>query len=159
MLETARGGIIRRGLGYDWSDIGVMTNISDDHLGQDGIKSVEDVLYIKSLVAERVKEGGTLVLNADDEHLAKLMENERVSKVPKTTVYFAIDENNPVVRSHLQAGAKLTLLRNNALIESIGEVQRTSRGRFDVAGGDERNSAVSDRQLTRGDCGVSRVWN
>ncbi|HEV8168576.1 MAG TPA: cyanophycin synthetase, partial [Pyrinomonadaceae bacterium] len=125
VLETARGGIIRRGLGYDWSDIGVMTNISDDHVGQDGIKSVEDVLYIKSLVAERVKEGGTLVLNADDEHLAKLMENERVNKVPKTAVYFAIDENNPVVRSHLQAGGKAYFARNNALIESIGEVQRT----------------------------------
>jgi len=125
VLETARGGIIRRGLGYDWSDIGVMTNISDDHVGQDGIKSVEDVLYIKSLVAERVKEGGTLVLNADDEHLARLMENERVKKVPKTAVYFAIDENNPVVRNHLQAGGKAYFTRNNALIESIGEVQRT----------------------------------
>ena len=125
VLETARGGIIRRGLGYDWSDIGVMTNISDDHLGQDGIKSVDDVLFIKSLVAERVKEGGTLVLNADDERLARLMENERVSKVPKTVVYFAIDENNPVVRSHLQAGGKAYFARNNALIESIGEEQRT----------------------------------
>src|ERR1043165_744498 len=125
VLETARGGIIRRGLGYDWSDIGVMTNISDDHLGQDGIKTVEDVLYIKSLVAERVKEGGTLVLNADDEHLAKLMENERINKIPKTVVYFAIDESNPVVRSHLQAGGKAYFARNNALIEAVGEVQRT----------------------------------
>src|ERR1044071_2157141 len=98
VLETARGGIIRRGLGYDWSDIGVMTNISDDHVGQDGIESVDDVLYIKSLVAERVKEGGTLVLNADDEHLARLMQNERINKVPKAVVYFSIDENNPLVR-------------------------------------------------------------
>ncbi|HEX3251224.1 MAG TPA: cyanophycin synthetase [Pyrinomonadaceae bacterium] len=125
VLETARGGIIRRGLGYDWSDIGVMTNISDDHVGQDGIKSVEDVLFIKSLVAERVKEGGTLVLNADDEHLARLMENDRVNKVPKRVVYFAIDENNPVVRSHLQSGGKAYFARNNALIESAGEMQRT----------------------------------
>jgi cyanophycin synthetase len=125
VLETARGGIIRRGLGYDWSDIGVMTNISDDHLGQDGIKTVEDVLYIKSLVAERVKEGGTLVLNADDQHLAKLMENERINKVPKSVVYFAIEESNPVVRSHLQAGGKAYFARHNALLESVGEVQRT----------------------------------
>ncbi|HEU4870367.1 MAG TPA: cyanophycin synthetase [Pyrinomonadaceae bacterium] len=125
VLETARGGIIRRGLGYDWSDIGVMTNISDDHVGQDGIKSVEDVLYIKSLVAERVKEGGTLVLNADDEHLARLMENERVRKVPKTAVYFAIDENNPVIKNHLQANGKAYFARGSALVESIGEIQRT----------------------------------
>ena len=125
VLETARGGIIRRGLGYDWSDIAVMTNISDDHLGQDGITSVEDVLFVKSLVAERVKPGGTLVLNADDERLARLMQNERVNKVPKTAVYFSIDENNPVVRSHLQSGGKAYFARHNALIESVGEVQRT----------------------------------
>lgn len=49
---------------------------------------------IKSLVAERVKEGGTLILNADDEHLAKLMESERVNRVPKKVVYFATSEDN-----------------------------------------------------------------
>ena len=125
VLETARGGILRRGLGYDWSDIGVLTNISDDHVGQDGIRSVEDVLYIKSLVAERVKEGGTLILNADNDHLAKLMESERVNKVPKKVVYFATDEGNPLVRSHLQGGGTAYFAKNKALIESIGETQRT----------------------------------
>ena len=125
VLETARGGILRRGLGYDWSDIGVLTNISDDHVGQDGIKSVEDILFIKSLVAERVKEGGTLILNAGDEHLAKLMESQRVNKIPKKVVYFAIDENNPLVRSHLQGGGTAYFAKNKALIESIGETQQT----------------------------------
>ncbi|HJS25276.1 MAG TPA: cyanophycin synthetase [Pyrinomonadaceae bacterium] len=124
VLETARGGILRRGLGYDWSDIGVMTNISDDHVGQDGIKSVEDVVYIKSLVAERVKEGGTLILNAGDEHLAKLMESERVNKIPKKVIYFAIDENNPLIKSHLQDGGTAYFAKNKTLIESIGETQR-----------------------------------
>src|SRR6185295_2949039 len=124
VLETARGGILRRGLGYDWSDIGVMTNISDDHIGQDGIKSVEDVVYIKSLVAERVKEGGTLILNADNEHLAKLMECERVNRVPKKVVYFSLDENNSVLKSHLQAGGTAYFARNKGLIEAIGESQR-----------------------------------
>ena len=76
VLETARGGIVKRGLGYDWSDVAVMTNISADHLGQDGIESVEDLLWIKSLIAERVKKGGTLILNAEDELLAKLPQKE-----------------------------------------------------------------------------------
>ncbi|HYV82141.1 MAG TPA: cyanophycin synthetase [Pyrinomonadaceae bacterium] len=125
VLETARGGILRRGLGYDWSDIGVMTNISDDHVGQDGIKSVEDVLYIKSLVAERVKEGGTLILNADDEHLAKLMECERVNRVPRKVVYFSLDENNQVVRSHLESGGIAYFAKNKRLIEATGETQHT----------------------------------
>lgn len=123
VLETARGGILRRGLGYDWSDIGVMTNISDDHIGQDGIKSVEDVVYIKSLVAERVKEGGTLILSADNEHLAKLMECERVNRVPKKVVYFSLDENNPVVQSHLESGGTAYFAKNQGLIEAIGETQ------------------------------------
>jgi cyanophycin synthetase len=124
VLETARGGILRRGLGYDWSDIGVMTNISDDHIGQDGIKTVEDVVYIKSLVAERVREGGTLILNADNEYLAKLMECERVNRVPKKVVYFSLDENNSLVRGHLQSGGTAYFVRRKNLIEANGEAQR-----------------------------------
>ncbi|HEY8461347.1 MAG TPA: cyanophycin synthetase, partial [Blastocatellia bacterium] len=65
-LETARGGIIRGGLGYDWSDVSVISNIRLDHVGQDGIETLDDLLYVKALVAERVRKGGTLVLNADD---------------------------------------------------------------------------------------------
>jgi cyanophycinase len=148
VLENARGGILRRGLGYDWSDIGVMTNISDDHIGQDGIKSVEDVVYIKSLVAERVKEGGTLILNADDEHLSKLMECERVNRVPKKVVYFSLDENNALVRSHLQGGGTAYVAKNKALIESIGLIAGTSAGApvmsetMLVEGGDEESHAA-----------------
>jgi cyanophycin synthetase len=89
-----------------------MTNISDDHVGQDGIKSVEDVVYIKSLVAERVREGGTLILNADDEHLAKLMECERVNRVPRKVVYFSLYENNLLVKSHLESGGTAYFVRN-----------------------------------------------
>jgi cyanophycin synthetase len=67
VLETARGGILRSGLGYDWSDVAVITNIQADHIGQDGIQSIEDIARIKSLVAERVRDGGTLILNADED--------------------------------------------------------------------------------------------
>ena len=66
VLETARGGLMRRGLGYDWADVAVMTNITRDHIGQDGLETLDDILHVKSLVAERVRDGGTLVLNADD---------------------------------------------------------------------------------------------
>lgn len=66
VLETARGGIIRGGLGYDLADVGVITNITGDHLGLDGIETIEDLAFVKSLVAEAVKEDGTAVLNASD---------------------------------------------------------------------------------------------
>jgi cyanophycin synthetase len=66
VLETARGGIVRRGLGYDYSDVGIITNVREDHIGQDGIETVEDILRIKSLVAEQVAPGGTIIFNRDD---------------------------------------------------------------------------------------------
>ena len=125
VLETAVRGILRRGLGYDWSDIAVMTDISDDHVGQDGIKSIDEVIHIKSLVAERVREGGTLVLNADNEYLAGLMKIERVNRIPKRVVYFSQDENNAVVRNHLKSGGTAYFAKGNALVESAGEIERT----------------------------------
>ena len=80
VLETARGGLVRSGLAYDWSDISIISNIRADHLGQDGIETLDDLLHIKSLLAERVREGGTLILNADDERLATLMDNPRLNR-------------------------------------------------------------------------------
>lgn len=118
VLETARGGIVKRGLGYDWSDISVMTNISADHLGQDGIENVEDLLWIKSLVAERVKKGGTLILNAEDELLAKLPEKGAVKRVEKQIVYFSMNEDNPVLQKHISEGKTAYFLRGNQIIES-----------------------------------------
>src|SRR5947209_13505349 len=119
VLETARGGIARRGLGYDWADVAVMTNIQPDHIGQDGIETVEDILHIKSLVAERVREGGTLILNADDEHLARLMENPRVNRLPKQVVYFSLRENHLLIKKHLDAGNRAYFVRNGWIVEAV----------------------------------------
>ncbi len=66
VLETARGGIIREGLGYDLADVGIITNIANDHLGTDGVESLKDLAFVKSLVAEAVKDTGYAVLNAED---------------------------------------------------------------------------------------------
>jgi cyanophycin synthetase len=120
VLETARGGIVRRGLGYDWSDVAVMTNIGADHIGQDGIESVEDIVHIKSLVAERVRAGGALILNADDEHLARLMERVRVRRVPKQVVYFSMRADNLLIKRQRAAGGTVYFLKNDWLIEAAG---------------------------------------
>lgn len=121
VLETARGGIVRRSLGYDWSDVGVLTNIQADHLGQDGIETIEDLLWVKSLVAERVRTGGRLILNADDERLAELPQQSRVSRLPRRLVYFALSDDNPVVRRHLAAGGTAYFLDDDWLVEANGE--------------------------------------
>lgn len=66
VLETARGGIVRGGLGYQTADVGVITNVTEDHLGLDGINTLDELVFVKSLVTEAVRDGGAAVLNALD---------------------------------------------------------------------------------------------
>ena len=117
VLETARGGILRRGLGFDWADVGVMTNVSADHLGQDGLESVDDLLWIKSLVAERVKDGGVLVLNADDEGSLKVKELERVDVSRLQLVMFAEDPASTALAAHLYGGGRGYFVRDGWFVE------------------------------------------
>ena len=72
VLETARGGILRGGLGYDRADVAVITNITADHLGADGVDDLDELIDVKALVAEEIRDGGTVVLNADDLAVAAL---------------------------------------------------------------------------------------
>lgn len=124
VLETARGGIVRRSLGYDWSDVGVLTNVQADHLGQDGIETVDDLLWVKALVAERVRPGGTIVLNADDERLAKLPDRPRIRRHPRTICFFSLSDENPVVQRHLAAGGTAYFVRDGHLVEATGNAVR-----------------------------------
>jgi len=100
VLEVARGGLLRGGLAYDWSDVGIITNIRADHLGQDGIEDISDLVWIKSLVAERVKEHGSVVLNADDEESAALAQSPRVSDRPREIFLFSVDGTSPRFIEH-----------------------------------------------------------
>lgn len=79
VFETARGGILREGLGYDLADVGIVTNVTEDHLGMGGIDSLEDLAYVKSLVAEAIKPNGFAVLNGEDpmsNHILKNVETD-----------------------------------------------------------------------------------
>jgi cyanophycin synthetase len=172
VLETARGGIARRGLGYDWSDIAVMTNIKPDHIGQDGIRSIDDLMHIKSLVAERVREGGTLILNADDEQLVSLADNPRVSRIKKNIVYFSLSEHHLLINRHLSAGGTAYFLKDGWIVEATGQqphriiqahtIPVTMRGaaRFQVANAMAaiavaRSHGVSRKQVARAIAGFS----
>jgi cyanophycin synthetase len=81
------------------------------------------LLFVKSLIAERVREGGTLILNADDEALARLAENPRVSKVPKNFVYYSLASHNPLVEQQAQRGTAYCL-RHGWVVELAGGVER-----------------------------------
>ncbi len=117
VLETARGGIVRYGLGYDWADVAVVTNIQPDHIGQDGIKTLQDLVRIKGLVAERVRRGGTLVLNADDPQAASLAQNRYVREGGVHMVFYTLDPQQPPVRDHLARGGTVFAVRDGLIVE------------------------------------------
>lgn len=120
VLETARGGIMRRGLGWDWAEIAVITNITEDHIGQDGIESVADLVNIKSLIAERVIENGTLILNADDAESAALINRSQVLQTKKKIVFFGMSEDNPVIKNHSENGGVVYFVRDDWICEKKG---------------------------------------
>ncbi len=72
VLETARGGMLRRGLGVLGTDVAVVTNVEADHFGEYGVRSLADLAAVKVVVAKGLREGGVLVLNADDEELRRV---------------------------------------------------------------------------------------
>ncbi|SFB20694.1 MULTISPECIES: cyanophycin synthetase [unclassified Bacillus (in: firmicutes)] len=74
VLETARGGILREGLAFRFCDVGIVTNVSEDHLGLDGIETFDQLVKLKRLVPEVVKENGYCVLNADDPEVVRMAE-------------------------------------------------------------------------------------
>ncbi len=109
VLETARGGILREGLGFDRCDVGAVLNIQPDHLGLKGVETIEDLAWVKSLIVEVVKEDGHSVLNADDP-LTTRMRRRAEGKL----IFFSMHggEDSPEhLRQHIQGGGKAVVLQ------------------------------------------------
>lgn len=115
VLETARGGIVKKGLGYDLADVGVIVNITEDHLGLDGLNTLEDLAYVKSLIVEAVKPKGYAVLNADD-----AMTNYLVEKVHCYKIFFSSRDNNTLVVNHIKNAGKAVYIHKNNIIIADG---------------------------------------
>ncbi|MBA2493875.1 MAG: cyanophycin synthetase [Acidobacteria bacterium] len=99
VLETARGGIIRSGLGYDHCDVAVVTNIASDHLGLKDINTLEDLARVKAVVPRSVSPKGFAVLNAEDENVYRMRK-----LVDGTVVLFSMDEDNENIRRNARRG-------------------------------------------------------
>lgn len=113
VLETARGGILREGLGFEHCDVGAVLNVQPDHLGLKGIETIEDLAYVKSLIVEVVSDNGTSVLNADDPLTVKM-----ARKAGGTVAYFSMRsgaECSTVLTEHINAGG-LALVREETLL-------------------------------------------
>ncbi|MGE5560858.1 MAG: cyanophycin synthetase [Chloroflexota bacterium] len=113
VLETARGGIVRGGLAFDWCDVAVLTNITGDHLGQDGINTMEDLADVKAVVLESVKPEGYAVINADDQYACSV-----ASRTKGRVIYFSVNEDSIQVHRHLQDGGRAVTIKNGAIVYS-----------------------------------------
>ena len=134
VLETARGGIIRGGLGYDQADVAVVTNITADHLGADGVDDLDEMVGVKALIAEEVREGGTVVLNADDPAVAAIAGRPRVRRHAPVIRYFSLSGGNPVIERHRGAGGLAYELRDGELVEFDGDRERALLGVAELPG-------------------------
>jgi cyanophycin synthetase len=114
VLETARGGIVRAGLGFDRCDVSVVTNVTGDHLGVGGVDTIEQLAEVKGVVPAATWNDGYSVLNADDEWCLKMERRARGD-----IIYFSMDEDNEVVRSHLRSRGIAVFLRRRGEAETI----------------------------------------
>lgn len=99
VLETARGGLLLRGCGYEASDVALITNVSEDHLGLHGIHSIEGLAAVKAIVARNVTPGGFCILNAGDEHVLAMRE-----VTPGVPVLFSPNFDSDAMRTHIDSG-------------------------------------------------------
>ncbi|MBK7668913.1 MAG: cyanophycin synthetase [Sphingobacteriaceae bacterium] len=107
VLETARGGILRAGLGFGRCDVAVVTNIQEDHMGLMDINTLKDMANVKGVVAKSVKRDGYVVLNADNEYCAGISKT-----VDCNVAYFSLDENNPIIKEHCKKGGIAAIYEN-----------------------------------------------
>ncbi|MFO1345049.1 MAG: cyanophycin synthetase [Rhodocyclaceae bacterium] len=116
VLECARGGMLREGLGFDKCDVAVVTNVGvGDHLGLNFITTVDDLAVVKRVVVDNVADSGYAVLNAADPLVVKM-----ASHCPGSVIFFAMDRNNPVMSRHRAQGKRVIYVENGAIVAAQG---------------------------------------
>ncbi len=131
VLEAARGGILRSGLGFSGCDVGVVLNVSEDHLGLQDINSVEEMADVKSVVARAATKYA--VLNADDPLVVAM-----ASQVKAKVAYFSMNPDNRIVIEHVAQGGVAAIYESGYLsflkadqtirVEQMANVPLTLRG-------------------------------
>lgn len=111
VLECARGGILRSGLGFDTCNTSVITNVTDDHLGMEGIHSLKDLAKVKAVVAKSTADDGWTILNADDDHVYNMRR-----ELDCNMALFSLQENNERVRRHCESGGLAAIIEKDHFI-------------------------------------------
>ncbi|MGZ4043333.1 MAG: cyanophycin synthetase [Bacteroidia bacterium] len=136
VLECARGGILRSGLGFDHCDISIITNISEDHLSLDGINTLRDMARVKSVVAHSTFKQGYAILNADDERVYSLHED-----LDCNIALFSVNSENKNILTHCKNGGLAVVIENGVVticagqtkipVEKIEDIPLTFSGKAD----------------------------
>ena len=116
VLECARGGLLRAGLGFKRCDIGIVTNVAADHLGLKGIHTIEQLAKVKGVIPEVVLPTGTAILNADDDLVYAMREN-----VKGSIGLFSMDENSKRIKRHAKNGGLSAIYENGYITIMKGE--------------------------------------
>ncbi len=104
VMETARGGLVRSGLGYQRSDVAACLNVTSDHLGLGGINTVEEMAVIKRVLVESATD--TAVLNADDIHCLRMADFAEADCI----CYVTMNADHVLVKKHIRAGGRAVVL-------------------------------------------------
>jgi cyanophycin synthetase len=119
VFETARGGVLREGLGFDRCKVAVVTNIgSGDHLGLSYISTVEDLAVVKRVIVQNVSADGVAVLNAADPMVAKMAEY-----CPGSVTFFATDGQHPIISTRRAQGHRVVYVDNGHIVACRGHFQ------------------------------------
>jgi len=110
VLECARGGLLRAGLGFKNCDVGIVTNVAADHLGLKGIHTVEQLAKVKGVIPETVLPDGYAILNADDDLVYEMRRG-----IESNLALFSMDENNPRIQA-LQRKGGITAVYENGYV-------------------------------------------
>ncbi len=116
VLECARGGILRSGLGFDNCNISVVTNITDDHLGLNDIDTLEQLARVKAVVAQSTFDHGYAILNADDDLVYEMKNN-----LDCNIALFSMDATNERIKKHCSEGGLAAYIEDDYFIISKGE--------------------------------------
>lgn len=157
VIETARGGILRGGLGYEACDVGVVLNVSADHLGLRGIHTVEDLARVKAVIPSVVKPAGFAVLNADDPLVLRMREG-----TPGTVVLTSIvGEAHAPVAEHLARGGMAAVVEEDGGVEWLVIRRGRRSGDGDGGAGGERIPVipVNDVPLAMGGAARFQLGN
>ncbi len=107
VLECARGGILRAGLGFHNCDMAIVTNVDEDHLGLQDIDTIEQLARVKAVVPDSVLPSGYAILNADNKWTAGMAKG-----LACKVAYFSMDENNPLLQQHIAGGGLAAIYEN-----------------------------------------------